>query len=122
MNSILIMDDDANSRRGIAIIFDNLGYNTLLANSGEEAINLCRQMKADNEIIEIVLLDLVVIDGMGGKDALPYLQEIFPQIKAIAVSGYYDDPVLESPEEFDFAAALQKPFVFSDLIALIDSI
>ncbi|MDH3344276.1 MAG: hypothetical protein OEL58_03480 [Desulfobacteraceae bacterium] len=41
---------------------------------------------------DVVILDLTVPGGMGGKEAINKLLEIDPEVKAIVSRGYSDDP------------------------------
>jgi CheY-like chemotaxis protein len=47
---------------------------------------------------------------MGGRAALDLLRDLDPDVRAVAASGYSDDPVMADPEGFGFRAAIPKPF------------
>jgi DNA-binding NarL/FixJ family response regulator len=47
---------------------------------------------------------------MGGQEAIQELLEIDPDVKAIAMSGYLDSPVILEPERHGFKGAMPKPF------------
>jgi len=59
---------------------------------------------------DVVILDLTVPGGMGGKEAINKLLEIDPEVKAIVSSGYSDDPVLANFQEYGFQGMMPKPF------------
>ena len=48
--------------------------------------------------------------GMGGQEAIQALLKIDPGVKAIAMSGYIDNPVMLEPERHGFKEAMEKPF------------
>lgn len=47
---------------------------------------------------------------MGGKEAIAQLLIIDPQVKAIASSGYSDDPVMAEFHKYGFSAIIPKPY------------
>jgi two-component system cell cycle sensor histidine kinase/response regulator CckA len=62
---------------------------------------------------------LTVRGGMGGQDTLQALLRLDPTVKAIAMSGYGQDPVILEPERHGFKAALEKPFNVGELRELV---
>lgn len=80
--SILVVDDEENSLKGLARYLENLEYDVLTANSGERALELFRLEKPD-----LVLSD-VKMPGMGGADLLDKLLEIQPSVKVILMTAY----------------------------------
>jgi len=75
-------------------VLNRLGYEPKTAKDGAEAIELYRKAKESGEPFDVVILDLTVKSGMGGKDAVKALLEKDPQTKAIVSSGYSNDPVM----------------------------
>ena len=57
---ILLVDDDATSRRTVRYFLENQGHRTLEAGSGEEALDLIRK-----DLPDLVLLD-VEMEGISG--------------------------------------------------------
>ena len=70
----------------------------------------------------MVMLDLSVKVGMGGKQTIEKLKCINPAVKAIALSGYSDDPVISHFDEYGFCGALAKPYMIQDLSNLLSKI
>ena len=66
--------------------------------------------------------DITVPGGMGGREALPRLRELDPDLPAIAISGYAEDAVLAHPYEHGFQGALAKPFRVGDVAAMVDAL
>ncbi len=52
---------------------------------------------------------------MGGRETIKRLKEIDPDIRAIVVSGYSNDPVMANFKEYGFFDALHKPYRLEDL-------
>ena len=71
---------------------------------------------------EMVILDLTVKGGMGGKETVKKLSEINPQIKAMVSSGYSNDPVMTDFKKYGFIAALPKPYILKELRDILNRI
>ncbi|OPY13620.1 MAG: Blue-light-activated protein [Syntrophus sp. PtaB.Bin001] len=112
---ILLMDDEETVREITGQILTHLGYEVELASNGDEAI--ARFMKAESEgrPFSQVLLDLTIRGGMGGFKTLQKLREINPEVRAVIVSGYTNDPVVEFFNMHGFNASLTKPFTIKQL-------
>jgi CheY-like chemotaxis protein len=108
---ILIMDDEEFIRDVACIIVTNLGYTVDCAASGEQAIAFVKDLKARNLSYGAVILDLTVPGGMGGQETLRELLALSPGIKAIASSGYSDDPIMANPQKYGFVDTITKPYL-----------
>jgi two-component system cell cycle sensor histidine kinase/response regulator CckA len=116
---ILLMDDEKSIRDIYQRIFTALGYQTYLACNGVEAITLLKESLKLGNKFDIVILDLNIAKGMGGKDTIKELKKIDANIKSIAVSGCSDDPVLIKYKQYGFDAVLTKPFKVKELQNII---
>jgi CheY-like chemotaxis protein len=52
---------------------------------------------------------------MGGRDAVPYIRQITPDVPVVVTSGYADDSVLARFSDYGFDGVLPKPFALADL-------
>lgn len=104
--TILLVDDEATLLTITGDIFQQCGYRTLTARSGEEAIGIYRDHGAE---INLVLMDLGM-PGMGGKKCLEILREMNPLVKVIIASGYGSYDITKNPRQFGAAAFLDKPY------------
>ncbi len=107
---VLIMDDEEVVRDIMGEILRNLGYEVAFAPDGAAAIAQYQAALASSRRFDVVIMDLTVPGGMGGKETVQRLREIDPRVKAIASSGYSHDPVMAGFREYGFSAAIAKPF------------
>jgi PAS domain S-box-containing protein len=112
---ILVMDDDEIIRKVAAEILSHTGYEVGFAKEGGEAIELYRKAKEMNEPFDLVILDLTVPGGMGGKETIRRLLDLDPRVKAIVSSGYSNDPVLSDFQKYGFKGVVNKPYSFEEL-------
>jgi len=121
-HSILFMDDEEFIRDLAQSIFTHLGYEVTFAREGAEAIRRYQETYRRGRPFDIVILDLVVNEGMGGKECLEKLREIDPLVKAIVSSGYSNDPVMANPQQYGFRDVIAKPYRIQDLRTLLNKI
>lgn len=107
---ILVMDDEVSildlTRDSLGIF----GYQVDTARDGAEAVRLFREAKLSGRPFELVIMDLTVPGGLGGKEALRELQRIDPSVCAVVSSGYSHDPVLANFGDFGFSGVVVKPY------------
>lgn len=116
---ILVMDDEEMVRDVIGLMLDNLGYEANLARDGQEAVKKFSEAQGNAHRIDLVILDLTVPGGMGGKECLRQLRLLDPNIKAIVSSGYSDDPVMADFSKYGFNGVIAKPYKVSDISHLL---
>ena len=114
-NKILVMDDEELLRIVTQQILEMVGYQVEVACNGEEAIQIYSQAQLKGSPFGAVILDLTIKGGMGGRETIKRLKEIDPDIRAIVVSGYSNDPVMANFKEYGFFDALHKPYRLEDL-------
>ena len=107
---ILVMDDEDGVRKVLGASIERMGHEVELVEDGERAIEVYARAKAQGRPFDAVILDLTIRRGMGGHEAILALRRIDSAAKAIVMSGYADDPVLQEPERHGFKGVLAKPF------------
>lgn len=85
--SVLVVDDNAMSRKVIQYRLDKDGYTVAIAGSGEEALKII-----ESETVGLIFLDMIM-EGMSGLEVLAALKADarFKDIPVVVVSGA-DDP------------------------------
>jgi CheY-like chemotaxis protein len=112
---ILVMDDDKDIRITACRILERMGCEVEPAGDGAEAIKLYKQARDSKNPFGIVIMDLAVPNGMGGKEAVKELIEIDPAAKVIVSSGNLDDSAMTDPGKYGFKTALAKPYTIEEL-------
>ncbi len=112
---IMIMDDDPMILQVTGAILLQLGYDVVEAKNGEEAIKIYKKSVVENQTIDVIIMDLTIPGGMGGKDAIKEILAINPAAKVMVSSGYSNDPVMARFKDYGFQEAVSKPFQLQDL-------
>ena len=120
--TVVIMDDEQPVREIAMLMLEKLGHVALEATNGEELIALYSARQQSEQPIDIILVDLTVPGGMGGKDAMREILAIDPDVRAIVSSGYSNNPVMADYKKYGFKAAVVKPFLLEDLRKAIEEV
>ena len=110
---ILVVEDDLAIRNLIAEILQPLGYQVRLAGSGTEALGIA---ETAGRSFDLLLTD-VVMPGMNGEELARRLQEQYPHIKVIFMSGHSEETVIQHGIEQQGVAFLRKPILPGRLVA-----
>jgi two-component system cell cycle sensor histidine kinase/response regulator CckA len=116
---ILVMDDQDAILDVSGEMLKALGHEVGLARDGMEAVDMYKMSMIKERKYDLVIMDLTIPQGMGGKEAVVRLHEIDPSAKVIVSSGYSNDPVMSNFDEHGFVAVLHKPYSMDDLAGTI---
>lgn len=119
---ILVMDDEQPVREVLGEMLASLGYESSFAVDGEDAVKLYLQELEKGRPFDLVLMDLTVQGGMGGKDTIKKLLQQDPELKAVISSGYVDTPVMSDYREYGFKGMLHKPYTLQELAGVIQAV
>ncbi len=112
---ILLMDDEELIRDIAGEMIEMLGHEVELAEHGEAAIEKYRAAMESGNPFDVVILDLTIRGGMGGRETIERLLAVNPGIKAIVSSGYSDDAVVSDYHNYGFLARLTKPYNLEEM-------
>ncbi|NLD93036.1 MAG: PAS domain S-box protein [Fibrobacter sp.] len=121
-NSILIMDDEIVIRSVAEKLLTHMGYRVTAVENGEQAITEYTKALESGNKYDLVILDLTIPAGMGGKDTMKKLLEIDPDIVAIVSSGYSNDPIMAKFSEYGFKGVITKPYSIGEFHNVIQSV
>jgi two-component system, cell cycle sensor histidine kinase and response regulator CckA len=118
--TILVVEDEIAVRELICYTLQRAGYKVMVAGSGAEVSRFSREQL---KTVDLLVTDLVMPDGVNGRELVESLRRDFPQLRIIYCSGY-------SPEIAGGRLALehgtsfiQKPFTLRGLLnAVADSL
>ncbi|MFC1999646.1 PAS domain S-box protein [Chloroflexota bacterium] len=112
---ILVMDDEESIRKMLSKTLALMGHEVELTKDGAEAIERYAAAMELAKSFDVVILDLTVPGGMGGKEAIKKLLEIDPDVKAIVSSGYSTDPIISDFRKYGFSGVAVKPYSVEEL-------
>lgn len=106
---VLVLEDEDDVRQTLCEQLHLLGYLTLEAANGEQAMHL---LAASSEI-DILISDLMLPGGLSGVDVVNHAQAHYPQLSILLISGQDLRPA-HNPALPD-VALLRKPFTRGEL-------
>jgi len=116
---ILIMDDEEVIRDTMTQMLIKSDVKVVTAREGNEALEVFMESIKSGKKFDIVILDLTVPGGMGGKATLDGIRKLDKQIPVIVSSGYAEDPIVQNPKRYGFNGSIKKPFIKSELVDMI---
>ncbi len=119
---VLVLEDEEVVRRALRRMLKQLGYEAEFTEDGNETIRLYKEAAADARPFDVVIMDLTIPGGLGGKEAVKGLREIAPAAKVIVSSGYSDEPVMSDYVRYGFDAVLPKPYKYEELAEILSRI
>ena len=100
---VLMVDDEAQFRSTTSKILTRRGYETTVAESGEEAVEILKKSPQD-----VVILD-IRMPGMDGHEALARIKKIDPDVRVIMLTGHGGDESAKESLEHGAFDYLNKP-------------
>jgi CheY-like chemotaxis protein len=115
LETILVVEDEANLRRLTRQFLENRGYSVLDAPDGAAAVQIC---VAHQGTIHLLLTD-VIMPGMNGRELAKRVAEIRPNTKVLYMSGYTENAIGHNGTLDAGIKLLQKPFTLQALQAKV---
>jgi PAS domain S-box-containing protein len=119
---VLVMDDELSIRKLTAVLLERIGCTVVTAADGAEAIEIYETARRKGERFDVIIMDLTVPRGLGGKELISQLRALDPDVLAIVSSGYSNDPVMANFRDYGFAGVVPKPYNTADLVRALDDL
>jgi CheY-like chemotaxis protein len=117
---VLLMDDEQIILDVTLEVLNYLEYEVMFARDGQAALGLYKNEREAGRPFDLVILDLSVPEGLGGKETIALLKAYDPAVKAIVSTGHSNDPVVLDFMLYGFSGKLSKPYKISDLKELLE--
>jgi CheY-like chemotaxis protein len=115
---ILIMDDEKDIIDMLESLLFNLGHDVSNSQEGSQALKIYQDSREAGNPFDIVILDLTIKGGLGGRETVKRLREYDPNVKVIVSSGYADSSISRYKED-GFNNMLKKPYTIDELNEVI---
>jgi len=119
---VLIVDDEDAIRDLVEFTLTRLGYEVSQAATALQGVEMYQQRLRVGKRFDLVILDLTLPGGMGGKEALKKLIEIDPTVNAIVSSGYATDATMSRYQDFGFRGVIAKPYEAAELGKIVHEV
>jgi two-component system cell cycle sensor histidine kinase/response regulator CckA len=107
---VLIMDDEEGVRDLATTVLRRMDLDVTAVADGESALHEFEIARNAGRPHALLIVDLTIPGGMGGKETVEAVRKLDPTVPAIVTSGYSSDPVLTKYESYGFQAVVAKPF------------
>lgn len=116
--TVLVVDDEKAIRESTTEILKRRGYKLLMADSGEEALEIYKNKGGQ---IDLVILD-VGMPGMGGLKCFAELVKFDPQVKVLMASGYSVEGQMKQTAALKAAGFIAKPYRLHEMLSKVREI
>ncbi|MDB6067444.1 MAG: Histidine kinase [Pedosphaera sp.] len=105
--TILVVEDEAGLRDLAQLMLQDCGYRVVQAASGVEALTVWQKHQSN---IDLLLTDMIMPDGLSGKDLAESLLGHKPGLKVVFTSGYNVEDLRGDQSYQKGSRFLQKPY------------
>lgn len=112
---VLVMDDEQAVSEVVCAMAKRLGYTAVAVPDGQTALDVYALAAGTAAAFDVVVMDLTVPGGMGGKEAVTRLLDRFPDARVVVSSGYSDDAAMSNYAAYGFVGAIAKPYTIQEL-------
>ena len=104
--TILLVDDEESLRIIGSALLNAMGFSTIIASDGSEALDIYRERGSE---IDVILLDLIM-PVMGGIEAYHELRKMAATVPIIICSGYGNESIQEVLDNDNYVDFVNKPY------------
>ncbi len=119
---ILLMDDEPELLKVMATVLEFYGSTVEVSVDGDEALKKYKAALEQGRPFDLVVMDLTIPGGMGGRETIAGLLKLDPDARVIVSSGYSDNAVLARYESYGFSGAISKPYSHKQLMETVSKV
>jgi signal transduction histidine kinase/ActR/RegA family two-component response regulator len=119
---VLLMDDEESIRQLGATLLQRMGLEVTVAAEGAAAVREFSEARRDGRPFDLVILDLTIPGGMGGRETMEAIRRMDPRVPAIVSSGYSSDAMLADFRSLGFQAMVAKPYEIDQLTGTVKQV
>jgi len=108
--SILVVDDVEEQREIASSMLKKVGYSVTSVSSGEEAVEYMKNNQAN-----LIILDMIMDPGIDGLETYKRILEIYPEQKAIIVSGFSETKRVKEAQKLGAGSYVKKPYILEKI-------
>jgi len=109
--TILVVEDDALTRKFVVTQLESLGYRSVSASTGAEALALVDQ----GVTFDLLFTDIILPDGLNGRQLAAEVAKRRPSLRVLYTSGYAEHAIEQLGGLGPGIALLSKPYRKADL-------
>ena len=111
---VLVVDDEMTQCKTACNLLKSLGYSPMKATNCEDAVEMCK-----NASVDIVLLDMVLEQGVSGRQIYEQMLHNNQNQKAIVVSGFSEEDEISKIKHLGVSHFVKKPYTVNQLAIAI---
>jgi PAS domain S-box-containing protein len=115
---VMVVDDEDVVRRTVKSALQRYGYSVLLAENGQDAVDLFREV---HDRLAAVILDMTM-PVMGGEEALRHIRAVDSKVPIILSSGFNEVEAIRRFTGKGLAGFIQKPYTARSLAAKLKQV
>jgi signal transduction histidine kinase/CheY-like chemotaxis protein len=112
---ILVVEDDSLVRAYVVAQIQSLGYTTLSAGDGQEALSVLRS----SDPVDLLFTDVIMPGSMNGRELSIEALKLRPTLKVLFTSGYTENAIDQDGRLDPDVLLLAKPYSRADLARMI---
>ncbi|MEM9400376.1 MAG: response regulator [Verrucomicrobiota bacterium] len=113
---ILVMDDEPMLAKFFKRALSRINCYVDTAPNGESALELFQTSIHQELRYSLVILDINVKEGLGGPETFKAIKELDPEVRILACSGAWNDPIMTDYKEYGYIGALAKPLQIQEML------
>ncbi len=107
---ILVVDDEPTQRDIASALLERLGYKVHTVRGGLEAVEYIK-----NNPVDLILLDMIMDQGISGRETYEQIIKLYPGQRAVIASGYSETEDVRRAQELGAGIFISKPYTLAQL-------